>query len=178
MEKIGDIPMPPGFRYRKVFARGKPVHAGTDPFRRRHPGMDLGRRAKIFNPFDALRGFDEAVSAKREFYEDRRELNEEDRAELDRRTQILVQLAGSSRRAREHEIRIRVTYFALCRDPQSTAFEKQGQYRTAAGICRGVDPYVRRSLRVDGQDILFENIYHIESPDGIFDSGSMQDSEL
>lgn len=55
------ISMPPGFRYREIYAHGKPDHPGTDPFRAKHPGMDVGKRAKIFAPFDALRGFGEAL---------------------------------------------------------------------------------------------------------------------
>ena len=56
--------MPAGFRYKEIFLRGKPFHAQTDAFRIRHPGMDVGKRAKIFAPFNALRGFNEAVAAK------------------------------------------------------------------------------------------------------------------
>lgn len=32
----------------------------------RHPRMDLVNRAKIFTPYDALRGFDEAIDAVRD----------------------------------------------------------------------------------------------------------------
>ena len=56
--------MPADFRYREVFLKGKPQHDRFDPFRIRHPSMDRGRRAKIFAPFDALRGFREAIAAK------------------------------------------------------------------------------------------------------------------
>jgi len=58
------FPVPPDFRYRSVLERGRPAHAGDDPFLRRHPAMDRGRRAKIFAPFDALKGFREAVAAR------------------------------------------------------------------------------------------------------------------
>ena len=57
----GDMEMPAGFSYREVICKGRPLHDGIDPFRIRHPQMDPGRRAKIFAPFDALRGFDEAI---------------------------------------------------------------------------------------------------------------------
>ena len=55
--------MPVNFRYREVFLKGKPRHDRCDAFRIRHPVMDRGKRAKIFAPFDALRGFDEAIAA-------------------------------------------------------------------------------------------------------------------
>ncbi|SFG70466.1 MULTISPECIES: hypothetical protein [unclassified Oribacterium] len=45
------------FRYQSVYDKGKPIHNPTDSFSIKHPSMDLGKRAKIFNPFDALRGF-------------------------------------------------------------------------------------------------------------------------
>ena len=64
MRKTGKKAMPADFRYREVFLKGKPQHDRFDPFRIRHPIMDRGRRAKIFAPFDALRGFREAIAAK------------------------------------------------------------------------------------------------------------------
>ncbi len=64
MRKAGKKAMPADFRYREVFLKGKPQHDRFDPFRIRHPSMDRGRRAKIFAPFDALRGFREAIAAK------------------------------------------------------------------------------------------------------------------
>ena len=59
---VGNTPVPPGFPYREVLLKGRPQHAPTDPFRIRHPVMDVGKRAKIFAPFDALRGFREALT--------------------------------------------------------------------------------------------------------------------
>ena len=70
MASIGNIPIPPGFRYRHVLMKGKPLHRKTDAFLTRHPHMDIGKRAKIFAPFDALRGFNFAILMKNELYED------------------------------------------------------------------------------------------------------------
>ena len=61
MKKIGSIPKPPNFRYDRVEERGRPKHEKTDAFSIRHPHMDIVRRAKIFAPFDALRGFSAAL---------------------------------------------------------------------------------------------------------------------
>lgn len=167
--RIGDIPMPPGFRYKEIFLRGKPRHDKTDAFRIRHPSMDAGRRAKIFAPFDALKGFDEAVAAKDELYEDRREQSEEDLAELNRRLTILRQLTANSRRTGEPAVRISVTYYIPCTDPESEACGLRGQYHTVTGICRKVDPDVSRSLLLDQTKIRFRDIFRIESDDGIFE---------
>ena len=63
MTVLGSSPMPEDFAYRDVFLKGRPRHQKTDPFGIRHPCMDLGKRAKIFAPFDALRGFSAAIMA-------------------------------------------------------------------------------------------------------------------
>ena len=70
--------MPADFRYRDVFLKGKPQHDRFDLFRIRHPSMDVGRRAKIFSPFDALKGFNEAIASKDVLYRERVELSDED----------------------------------------------------------------------------------------------------
>ena len=54
---INNTDVPSSFRYRKVLEKGKPVHDKNDSFSFKHPPRDLSRRAKIFNPFDALKGF-------------------------------------------------------------------------------------------------------------------------
>lgn len=63
MAAIGVMEMPPDFKYLDVYQKGKPTHDRYDRFSIRHPRMDPGKRAKIFAPFDALRGFSEAISA-------------------------------------------------------------------------------------------------------------------
>ena len=49
-------------RYRKVYEKGKPKHEPYDDFSIKHPPMDLTRRAKIFSPFDALKGFNDEIA--------------------------------------------------------------------------------------------------------------------
>ena len=58
-----DVTIPEGFRFRKAFLHGRPQHAEFDDFSLRHPKMPHGKRAKIFAPFDALRGFGEVLAA-------------------------------------------------------------------------------------------------------------------
>lgn len=55
---LGYMPEPKNFKYKAVFEHGKPQHEMFDAFRLKHPSMPLQKRAKIFAPFDALRGFD------------------------------------------------------------------------------------------------------------------------
>ena len=59
---INSTDIPSSFRYRNVLEKGKPVHDKYDSFSIKHPAMDLSRRAKIFSPFDALKGFGDELS--------------------------------------------------------------------------------------------------------------------
>ncbi len=52
------------FKYRSVYEKGKPAHGKNDDFYIKHPPMDRAKRAKIFSPFDALKGFGEAIASK------------------------------------------------------------------------------------------------------------------
>ena len=66
---VGDMPMPADFQYKAAYLHGKPRHEGGDPFRIRHPEMPCTKRAKIFAPFDALRGFADALAQRRSEWE-------------------------------------------------------------------------------------------------------------
>ena len=57
-----NAPLSSSFRYRNVLEKGKPKHDKNDLFSIRHPAMELSRRAKIFSPFDALKGFSDELS--------------------------------------------------------------------------------------------------------------------
>ncbi len=56
--------LPSSFKYGTVYEKGKPIHDKLDTFSIKHPPMELSRRAKIFSPFDALKGFSDAISSK------------------------------------------------------------------------------------------------------------------
>lgn len=55
------------FRYCNVIKKGKPQHGKCDSFTLRHPPMPMSKRAKIFCPFDALKGFGEMIAEKERF---------------------------------------------------------------------------------------------------------------
>ena len=46
--------------YADIRSASRPVHSG-DSFSHRHPPMSLADRAKIFSPFAALKGYDDAI---------------------------------------------------------------------------------------------------------------------
>ncbi len=157
---IGAMAMPADFEYREVFLKGQPVHQPYDAFRLRHPSMDAGRRAKIFAPFDALEGFDEAVADREVLYEFRRELSEEEKEELDRRLGILYRLTRNGRLARENAVPVHVTYFVPCEDRDSPAFGYRGRYVTLSGVCGRIG---LRDMRVGGRAVPLKEIVGIES---------------
>lgn len=164
---MNNIAIPSDFQYKDVFLKGKPSHEGFDPFCIRHPRMNVGRRAKIFSPFDALRGFNEAVASKNIIYCDHIDLSEDDKKELDRRLNILQGLTYNGRVARENHVNITVVYYEVCADKNSESYGVSGRYQTITGICRNVD-IVYRIIHVDNVRIPFEDIYQISNADGIF----------
>ena len=170
MITIGVMPMPADFKYLDVLMKGRPVHRKADAFSARHPNMEIGKRAKIFAPFDALRGFNAAILAKNDVYEFRRELGEEEQAELSRRLGILRELTLNGRLARGNRVTVTVTFFVPCTDRDSDAYGFRGQYRSVSGLCRKADPDVTRTLLLDEVRIRTEDILRIEAAGDIFKS--------
>ncbi len=185
---VGVMTMPADFQYRDVFLKGKPRHDRHDAFRIRHPQMDPRKRAKLFAPFDALRGFDFAILMKNELYTDKVSLSPEDQTELDRRFSILRSLTYNSRMARINRVQVTVTYYAACSDVNHEAFGSQGQYKTITGICRNVDAEVTKTILVgvaraprtqasraprtvmEEMRIPMEDILKIETPGKLFET--------
>ena len=172
---VGYMPMPPDFRYRSVFLKGKPRHGEWDPFALRHPAMDRGRRAKIFSPFDALKGFSEAVAAKDILYVPRPQQDEEEMAELNRRLCILAERTRRCRRAGEKGPEVRAAYFVPCADRNHPAWKCRGQIVTAAGSCLRVDGGPGRRLIVGETTIRFEDLISLEG-EGLFDRDGEPDA--
>lgn len=57
-----------------------------------HPKMDQSNRAKQFMPFDALKGFQEALREKEKIIVPKRELSEEQKQELDYQLQQIQKM--------------------------------------------------------------------------------------
>ena len=102
--------------------------------------MDVGRRAKQFAPFAALRGLDETIRQQEIIYEPKRDLSEEKKNELDMKLRILT-----------YGMKIQATYFQkLWKDPSV------GQYHTLSGTVEFFDPSVH--LRIDDTEIQIQDI--------------------
>lgn len=164
---IGYMPMPPGFPYEEVFRRGRPKHgipgryATYDAFYLKHPPMTSARRAKIFAPFDALRGFNDAINAKKITYEDRRVLTEGEKEALDRRLASLQQRVNGHKTAGGPPVLVNVTCFQPCEDPENSAFQIKGNYKTITGTLLKTDPR-HRQIILDCGSIAVEDIIQIE----------------
>ena len=158
---LGYMPTPKDFKYADVLKHGKPVHEQCDIFAIKHPSMPPSKRAKIFSPFDALRGFSEAVEEKDELYVERAELSEDECEELNKTVAGLCELVHSGSAARENNVTVTVTHFVPCGCTDSGAYGNRGQYTKTTGVVSSIDPTVRRTITVDGKRIHFEDIVRI-----------------
>ncbi len=158
---VGEMAMPRDFKYRAVFLAGRPRHQAFDSFDLKHPRMDLRRRAKIFSPFDALKGFSDAVAEKEILYTPRRLPDEEEAAELNRRLRILQELTRNGRAARAHHVRLTVTRFRPA--PAEAGAAGLGLYESVRGVCLRVTP---RALVLDTEVIPMEDLLSLEAEGG------------
>jgi len=111
MRDSTSIRIPADFKYKDILLKGRPVHDRYDPFRIEHPPMPASRWAKIYAPFDALRGFNEAIQSKNIQYEERRIPDEDEQAQLNRKLRVLKDLVPNSRIARQNPVTVSVTYY-------------------------------------------------------------------
>ena len=162
MKEADNLTVPNDFKYRKILDIGKPVHNPDDPFYIRHPKMDLSRRAKIFAPFDALRGFDAAVIAKNEIYENRRDPDNEILEEIGQTLSSLHRLTKTGSQAGSNSIRVSVTFFMPCPETSGDPACEERKYCTITGACLKVDPDIRRSIMIDDIWISFKDKKSIE----------------
>lgn len=168
MDAIGVVPIPADFKYMDVLQKGKPKHERFDEFSVRHPKMDCRKRAKIFAPFDALRGFDFAISRKEVLYTDRPELSQEELQELNRRLGILKSLTRYAWMARRNHVVVTATYFVPCGDRQHEAYGEKGQISTVTGVCSRVDHETAQIIQIENRKIPFADLLRIEGNRRIF----------
>lgn len=122
-----------------------PRHRST-----RHAPMSVENRAAQFMPFAALTGYEAALSEAERLTEDFQELDEDLKAILDAKLQILEEKAGE-----RPEVTIR--YFV----PDER--KEGGSYREVSGRFRKVDPRQKTVFLESGEGILLEYIVEIRS---------------
>ena len=120
------------------------------PTSQRHPRMPIHDRAAIFSPFAALSGHGAAIAETARLTEQRIELDEDTRAELDRRQAILLEHIGE-------QPEVTITWF------QPDEKKAGGAYVTATGRLKKFREVERTLLLADGTEIPLEDVVALES---------------
>ena len=108
-------------------------------------------RAAQFSPFAALTGYEEAIYETGRLTEKKTELDEEEKAILDRKQRLLLE--------KPDELpALTVTYFVP--DEKKSG----GRYVTKTGNLKKLHPLEKWMLLTDGTKIPLENVKNIESP--------------
>ena len=114
----------------------------------KHPRMSLMNRAAQFSPFAALTGYDDLVSESARETEARRELTEDEKAELDFKLRCLQSRIG------ERPF-VTITYF------ERDAKKAGGRYVEVSGEVRRISGLDRSVLLTSGEKIPIEDIFDI-----------------
>ncbi len=160
--------IPSGFKYKDVFIKGRPQHEEWDDFKLKHPPMPASKWAKIYAPFDALKGFDEEIESQEEVYIQKPLLSEEQKDELDRKLKILSYLTRNGKEARKNHVMAEVKYFEhrdaspVSASPEGIDSELGKIIKTAGQVWK-VDPIVSHTIKIDRKIIGLKNILGIES---------------
>ena len=161
-DDIGETDKSIDSEYIQISEKGKPQHTKFDDFYRKHPFMDVGKRAKIFAPFAALRGFEGCILDKEVQYQPKIILDEEVKDEIAHQLEMLHGLTINSRAARKNHVVVSVTYFIPCSDKNHEAYGYYGQYVTITGVCKKVDSEITKTIIVEKVAIPLDDIYKIE----------------
>lgn len=120
------------------------------PTSSKHPRMPLSDRAAIFSPFAALSGHGAAIAETARVTEQKMDLDEDTKAELDRRQAILMEHIGE-------RPEIFVTWF------QPDSRKEGGAYLTTAGQLKRLDEVQRVLILTDGTKIPLDEVVGLES---------------
>lgn len=120
------------------------------PTSSKHPRMPISERAAIFSPFAALSGHSAALAETARLTDQRVELDEDTKAELDRRQAVLLEHIAE-------QPEITVTWF------QPDEKKAGGAYRTVTGRLRKIDEAERALVLLDGTRVPLEDMVGLES---------------
>ena len=112
------------------------------------PPMSMHDRAAQFSPFAALVGYEDAVEETARLTDARREMLEDEIAELNR------QLAELTERLSERP-KIRVTYFIPDKKKDG------GRYASKIGNARTIDQYKNAIVFTDGEAVAIKDMYSV-----------------
>ena len=120
------------------------------PTSAKHPRMPVSERAAIFSPFAALSGHAGAIAETARLTDQRIDLDEDTRAELDRRQAVLLEHIAE-------QPEVTVTWF------QPDERKDGGAYVTVTGRLKRIDPVERVMTLQDGTSIPLEDVAELES---------------
>ena len=120
------------------------------------PSMPIADRAKIFMPFAALKGYEEAIEEKQKVTTTRVELSEEKKEELDERLRELSEMLASG-----SQPEVTVRYFV--KDEKVSLEEKMelGDYAYLTDIVVKVDSFSEQ-IKMREQSIALSDILDIK----------------
>lgn len=116
----------------------------------KRPHMSNYDRAAQFSPFAALTGYDAAVKESARLTEDKLELDDDTRAELDEKLQIILKNISSNPK-------VTVTYF------RPDEKKSGGTYVTVTGYVKKIDTYRHELVMTDKSAIPTNQISKMES---------------
>ena len=120
------------------------------PTSKRHPRMPIRDRAAIFSPFAALSGHGAAIAETARLTEQKIELDEDTKAELDRRQAVLLEYM-------DEQPEITITWF------RPDERKEGGAYRLATGRLKKLRELERILVLTDGTEIPLEDVVALES---------------
>ena len=122
----------------------------THPTSKNHPRMSIQERAAQFSPFAALTGHAAAIAETARLTDRKMELDEDTRAELDRRQAILLEHISE-------RPEVTITWF------RPDERKEGGAYVTTTGRLKKIDQVERILVLMDGTNIPLEDVAALES---------------
>lgn len=123
----------------------------------KHPRMSKEDRAKIFAPFAALKGYEDAIALKQKIVVPRIELSEEAKEYLDIQLTKIERLLAKG----QHPV---ITVIFFQREKDKVYFEDSGEYIQFTGMVAKLD-LTSRILQIVEKRLRLDDIYGIESED-------------
>ena len=120
------------------------------PTSKNHPRMSIQERAAQFSPFAALTGHAAAIAETARLTDRKMELDEDTRAELDRRQAILLEHISE-------RPEVTITWF------RPDERKEGGAYVTTTGRLKKIDQVERILVLMDGTNIPLEDVAKLKS---------------
>lgn len=143
------------FEYADIINRVRPIHK-ADRFSYKYPRMSSEKRAKIFAPFAALSGYDDALAEQEVIYDIKRVLTDDEYFDLDCKIATIYEKCSNSILARESGVEVRILYFEPLADD-----ELQGRYIEVSGLVTKVRPD-KETITILDKEISLRSIYKLE----------------